>query len=71
MAIIGVLPSLIRQIEEEMLYRAYVCESLRIAPQNKHLTRAYTDLIKPRRREKENPEKVAAEIIKKAGLTVL
>ena len=71
MAILGVLPSLIRQIEEEMLFRAYVSESLRLTPQNKYLTTAYSDLIKPRKRERGDPKQVAAEIIKKAGLTVL
>lgn len=66
----GVLPSLVRHIEEEQLYRAYVCEALHLAPQNKYITARYPEMIKPHKEDTRSPEAIAAEIIEKAGLTV-
>lgn len=69
-AIINVLPSVIKQIEHEELFRVYVCECLQLAPQNKYVTARYADLIKPQKVDKRSAEEIAADIITKAGLTL-
>lgn len=66
----GALPSLVRHLEEETLYRIYAAECLNLTPQNKYLTKRYSDLIKPQKQDDRDPDEIAAEIIKKAGLTI-
>lgn len=70
-AIIGLLPSVCRQIEAEEYYRVYVCESLHLAPQNRYLTARYADILKPPKAEdNRKPQEVLADIAMKAGLTI-
>lgn len=67
----GVLPSVCRQIDAEDYYRAYVCESLHLAPQNKYLTKRYADILKPPpKADNRQPQEIAADIAKKAGLVI-
>lgn len=70
-AIISILPSLVSQLSDETVFRVYVAEALRIAPQGGHLEAKYWDLIHPTPKEPDpDPDKMAAEIIRKAGLKI-
>ena len=66
----GALPSLVRHLEEEQLFRVYVCKALQLAPQDKYITADYGELITPKKQDSRTPDEIAAEIIKKAGLTI-
>ena len=68
---LSVLPSAVAQIEEERLFREYVCESLSLLPQKKYITAHFRDLFRPRVKTPEKaPDEIAREIVQKAGLTV-
>ena len=69
-AIISILPSLVRVIEDETVFRVYVCESLHLAPQDKYLTAKYAEIITPKKAESRSPDELAADIIRKAGLSI-
>ena len=70
-AVLGILPSVVLQIEEERLFRRYVCDSLQLAPQNKFITKRFSELLTPPKAENtREPQEIVAEIVEKAGLTL-
>lgn len=70
-AVISVLSPIIMQIQRERFFWAYVCDSLHYQPQNKYISKRYSEVVDPPKEDTRAPEEIAAEIIKKAGLTVL
>lgn len=69
-AIIAILPSLVRVVEDELVFRVYVCEALHLAPQDKYLTAHYADLITPKKADTRSADEIAADIIRRAGLHI-
>mgnify|MGYP003297660114 CR=1 FL=1 len=53
----------------EEAYRFFVTESLRLAPQNKYITKSYHDMVnKPVKADNRTGDEIAADVILKAGL---
>lgn len=49
-------------------YRIYVSKSLQLAPQDKYITKNYTDLLKPKKIDTRSGEDIVSDIMLKAGL---
>lgn len=49
-------------------YRIYVSRSLQLAPQDKYITKNYTDLLKPQKIDTRSGEDIVSDIMLKAGL---
>ena len=77
-AILAALPTLIHRQEEDMTYRNYVSDALRLITENtaryaagNYLTQRFCDLIRPNLGITQNGEEIAADVIKKCGLKVV
>lgn len=56
--------------DREEAYRIYVAKSLQLAPQSKHLTISYDEMINPKKKvDTRTGEQIVADTIKNAGLT--
>lgn len=49
-------------------YRIYVSRSLQLAPQDKYITKNYTELLKPQKIDTRSGEDIVSDIMLKAGL---
>ena len=65
------LKAKIAQDEEDYLYRVYITDSLRLHGENKYLTRSWSEIIKPQKKEKaRSAEEIIAAVIENGGLTI-
>ena len=55
---------------ETRSFREYVTESLRLQAENKYLSVSWIDAIRKKQEDSRTPEEIAADIIKRAGLTL-
>lgn len=55
--------------QREMAYRIFVTDSLQLIPQNKYLTTRYKDSIKTKKKDNRTGDEIAADVIKRAGLS--
>ena len=55
---------------ETYSFRVYVAESLRLAPQNKVITKSWVDLIR-RDEDSRTPEQMLEDVLSKIGLEVI
>ena len=49
-------------------YRIYVSKSLQLIPQDKYLTKNYSDILKPEPKDERSGEDIVSDIMLKAGL---
>ena len=56
--------------KEQLMYRAYVTDSLQLAPQNKALMQRWIDAIKEPTPDNRTGDEVALDVIQRLGLTV-
>lgn len=49
-------------------YRIYVSKSLQLIPQDKYLTKNYSDILKPEQKDNRSGEDIVSDIMLKAGL---
>lgn len=59
----------IEQENREEAYRIYVTKSLQLAPQHQCLRLSYLDFLKPQKIDKRTGDEIAADIMKRAGLS--
>lgn len=58
----------IKQNNRDEAYRIYVTKSLQLAPQNKCITKDYTEFANPQKVETRSGGQIVLDVIKKAGL---
>ena len=58
------------QHQRDKAYRVYITDTLYYQSQNKHLTQRYIDVITPKKIDTRSADEIAADIIKRAGLTL-
>lgn len=56
----------IEEFNRDEAYRIFVTTSLQLAPQQKYLTKGYSELLE--RKEEKSGDEIAVEIMQKAGL---
>ena len=56
------------QDRREETYRIFVTESLRLIPQDRYLTKRYTEIVNPQPQDKRTGDEVVMDIIERAGL---
>ena len=49
-------------------YRIYISKSLQLIPQDKYLTKNYSDILKPEKKDDRSGEDIVSDIMLKAGL---
>lgn len=57
--------------KDEMVYRIYVAESLRMIPQGKYYSKPYADIISETEERTADPREIVDDIVSRAGLVVL
>lgn len=62
---------MIRAQTEELSFRVYVTDSLRAQGEGKYLAERWADLIRPAPRDDRTPDEIAADVITRAGLTLV
>lgn len=55
--------------QRELAYRIFVTDSLQLAPQNKYIVTRYEDSIKTKKKDNRTGDEIAADVIKRAGLS--
>ena len=59
----------IDKFKREEMYRIFVSESLRIAPEGKHITKTWSDFINQTQQEPVDAEEIINDVMLKAGLS--
>lgn len=59
----------IDNFKREEMYRIFISESLRIAPEGKHITKTWSDFINQTQEEPVDAEDVINDVMLKAGLS--
>ena len=59
----------IDEFKREEMYRIFISESLRIAPEGKHITKTWSDFVNQTQEEPVNAEEVINDVMLKAGLS--
>lgn len=59
----------IDDFKREEMYRIFISESLRIAPEGKHITKTWSDFINQTQEEPVDAEEVINDVMLKAGLS--
>ena len=54
---------------EEMSYRTYVTEILRLRGENKTLTKSWLDIIDPKPVDNRSGDEIAVQVLRNTGLT--
>lgn len=57
-----------REEADEMVFRTYVAESMRLGPQGKFLKVRWHDLVRPPKRQ--DPNEILADVADRGGLTI-
>lgn len=77
-AILSALPVILKKQSLETTYRAYVTDALKIIAENtakyaggSHPKVRYIDLVDPKPKDTRSGAEIAADVIKKAGLTLV
>lgn len=77
-AVIASLPSLLKSMVDEDVYRNYTAECLRVLTENTAkyaggnvVTVKYTDIVNQKPKDARTGEEIAADVIKKCGLKVV
>ena len=65
---LAALPSMIRQAEDEHVFRAYVTESIRLLSEGKRFVKSYEEIISRKPVDTRSGDEIAAEVILRAGL---
>lgn len=56
------------EYKRDEAYRIFVTESLRLAPQQKYISKSLTDFIEPKVESKKTCEEIVTDVMQKAGL---
>ena len=59
----------IDKFKRDEMYRIFISESLRIAPEGKHITKTWSDFINQTQEEPVDAEEVINDVMLKAGLS--
>lgn len=59
----------IDKFKREEMYRIFISESLRIAPEGKHITKTWSDFVNQTQEEPVDAEEVINDVMLKAGLS--
>ena len=59
----------IDKFKREEMYRIFVSESLRIAPEGKHITKTWSDFINQTQEEPVDAEEIINDVMLNAGLS--
>ena len=57
------------EYQREQTYRNYVTKSLQLIPQNAYITASLDDILHPERIDTRSGDEIAADVIRKAGLS--
>ncbi len=59
----------IDNFKREEMYRIFISESLRIAPEGKHITKTWSEFINQTQQEPVDAEEIINDVMLKAGLS--
>lgn len=59
----------IDKFKREEMYRIFISESLRIAPEGKHITKTWSDFVNQTQEKPVDAEEVINDVMLKAGLS--